>query len=62
MKLFKTDFEEKRRRDKLPRYVKRVHRDKLPRYVKRAFHCEECDRSYAIRYMDRHHRTFQAPT
>ena len=31
--------------------------DKLPRHVKHTFYCEECDRCYSIRYMDRHHRT-----
>ena len=36
---------------------RRRAKDKLPRHVKRAFYCEECDRSYSIRYMDRHHRT-----
>ena len=40
----KLNFEEKRRRAM----------DQLPRRVKRAFCCEECDRSYSIRYMDRH--------
>ena len=33
--------------------------NKLPRYVKRTFYCEECDRSYSIRYMDKHHRTYK---
>ena len=33
--------------------------NKLPRYVKRTFYCEECDRCYSIRYMDRHHRTYK---
>ena len=33
--------------------------DKLLRHVKRAFYCEECDRSYSITYMDRHHRTYK---
>ena len=40
--------------------------DKLPRhpfiedeYVKGTFYCEECDRVYPIRYMDRHHRTYK---
>ena len=33
--------------------------DKLPRHVKRAFYCEECDRFYSIRYMDRHHGTYK---
>ena len=28
-------------------------------YVKCAFYCEECDRYYSIRYMDRHHRTYK---
>ena len=31
--------------------------NKLPRHVKRTFYCEECDRFYSIRYIDRHHRT-----
>ena len=43
------NFEEKRRRAM----------GQLPRHVKRAFYCEECDRSYSIRYMDRHHRTYK---
>ena len=33
--------------------------NKLPRHVKHAFYCEECDRVYPIRYMDRHHRTYK---
>ena len=33
--------------------------DKLPRHVKCAFYCEEYDRYYSIRYMDRHHRTYK---
>ena len=33
--------------------------DKLPRHVKGTFYCEECDRVYPIRYMDRHHRTYK---
>ena len=33
--------------------------DQLPRHVKRDFYCEECNRSYSIRYMDRHHRTYK---
>ena len=33
--------------------------NKLPRHVKRTFYCEECDRYYPIRYMDRHHRTYK---
>ena len=33
--------------------------NKLPRYVKHTFCCEECDRSYSIRYMDKHHRTYK---
>ena len=41
------NFEEERRRAM----------GQLPRYVKRALYFEECDRSYSIRYMDRHHRT-----
>ena len=36
------NFEEKRRRAM----------DQLPRHVKRVFCCEECDRSYSVRYMD----------
>ena len=43
------NFEEKRRRTM----------DKLPRYLKRAFFCEECDRFYSIKYMNRHHRTYK---
>ena len=31
--------------------------NKLPRHVKRTFYCEECDRCYSIRYIDRYHRT-----
>ena len=31
----------------------------LPRHVNRTFYCEECDRSYSIRYMDRHHRSYK---
>ena len=42
-------FEEKRRRSM----------NQLTRHLKRAFYCEECDRSYSIRYMDRHHRTYK---
>ena len=45
----KMNFEEKRRRTM----------DQFPRHVKSAFYCEECDRSYSIRYMDRHHRTYK---
>ena len=33
--------------------------DQLSRHVKHAFYYEECDRSYSIRYMDRHHRTYK---
>ena len=33
--------------------------NKLPRYVKRTFYSEECDRSYSIGYMDKHHRTYK---
>ena len=33
--------------------------DQLSRHVKRTFYCEECDRSYSIRYMDRHSRTYK---
>ena len=33
--------------------------DLLPIHVKGTFHCEECDRVYPIRYMDRHHRTYK---
>ena len=33
--------------------------NKLPRYVKRTFYCEECDRSYSTRYMDKHYRTYK---
>ena len=33
--------------------------DQLPRHVKCAFCCEGCNRSYSIRYMDRHHRTYK---
>ena len=33
--------------------------DKLPSHVKRTFYCEECDRSYPIRYMDGHHGTYK---
>ena len=31
--------------------------NKLPRHVKHTFYCEECDRVYPIRYIDRHHMT-----
>ena len=27
--------------------------------VKRTFYCEESDRSYSIRYTDKHHRTYK---
>ena len=40
-------FEEKRRRAM----------NQLTRHLKRAFYCEECNRSYSVRYMDRHNRT-----
>ena len=43
------NFEEKRRRAKV----------QLPMHVKHAFYCEKCDRSYSIRYMDRHHKTYK---
>ena len=33
--------------------------NKLPRHVKHTFYCEECDRCYSIRYIDRHHRTYK---
>ena len=33
--------------------------DKLARHVKGTFCCEECDRIYPIRYMDRHHRSYK---
>ena len=33
--------------------------DQLPRHVKGTSYCEECDRVYPIRYMDRHHRTYK---
>ena len=33
--------------------------DQLLRPVKHAFLCEECDRSYSLRYMDRHHKTYK---
>ena len=33
--------------------------NELPRHVKCTFYCEECDRVYPIRYMDRHHRTYK---
>ena len=33
--------------------------NKLPRYVKHTFYFEEGDRSYSIRYMDEHHRTYK---
>ena len=45
----KMNFEEKRRRAM----------DQLPRHVNRAFYCEECDRSYSIRYMNGHYRTYK---
>ena len=32
---------------------------KLPSHVKRTFYCEECDRSYPIRYTDGHHGTYK---
>ena len=40
----------------------RIAMDKLPRHVKGTFYCEECDRVYPIRYMDRHHRTYKHQT
>ena len=43
------NFEEKKRRSM----------DQLPRHVKHAFCCEECDRSYSVRYRDRHHWTYK---
>ena len=33
--------------------------NQLSRHVKRTFYCEECDRVYQIRYMNRHHRTYK---
>ena len=33
--------------------------DQLPRHVKGTFYCEECDRTYPIGYMNRHHRTYK---
>ena len=43
------NFEEKRRRAI----------GQLRRHVKHVLYCEECDRSYSIRYMDRHHRAYK---
>ena len=40
----------------------RIAMDKLPRHVKGTFYCEECDRIYPIRYMDRHHRMYKQTT
>ena len=37
----------------------RIAMDKLLRHVKGTFYCEECDRVYPIKYMDRHHRTYK---
>ena len=37
--------------------VRRRAMNKLPRHEKRTFYCEDCDRCYSIKYMDRHHRT-----
>ena len=31
--------------------------DQLQRPSKGIFYCEECDRYYSIKYLDRHHRT-----
>ena len=33
--------------------------EQLPRHVKGTFYCEECDRVYLIRYMDRHYMTYK---
>ena len=33
--------------------------DQLPRHVKGIFYCEECDRTYPIGYMNRHHGTYK---
>ena len=33
--------------------------DQLARHVKHAFYCGACNRSYSIRYMGRHHRTYK---
>ena len=38
---------------------RRIAMDQLPRHVKGTFYCEECDRVYPIRYIDRHHRTYK---
>ena len=46
--IYKINFAEKRHRAM----------DQLPRHVKCTFYCQECDRSYSIRYMDKHHRTY----
>ena len=48
--------------------IRRRGMDQLPRhpfieneYVKGTFYCEESNRYYSIRYMDRHHRTYKHP-
>ena len=38
---------------------RRIAMDQLPRHVKGTFYCEECDRTYSIGYMNRHHRTYK---
>ena len=38
---------------------RRIAMNQLPRHVKDTFYCEECDRVYPIRYMDRHQRTYK---
>ena len=43
------DFEAKRQRAM----------SRLLYHVKQVFYCEACDRSYSIRYMDIHHRTYK---
>ena len=37
----------------------RIAMDKLLRHVKGTIYCEECDKVYPIKYMDRHHRTYK---
>ena len=50
--------------DQLPRHVNigeiHYHKGNKTNGGKQStFYCEECDRVYPIRYMDRHHRTYK---
>ena len=38
---------------------RRIAMDQLPRHVKGIFYCEECDRTYPIRYINRYHRMYK---